>query len=222
MTQQKVNFKNSNNSDITMAAIIFHPEGFDPAGKYSAIVVTHPGGGVKEQTASTYATKLAEAGFVAIAYDASYQGESTGQPRFLENPYIRVEDISAVVDYLSTLPYVDTARIGAAGICAGGGCTVNAAINDHRIKAVAVISTVNIGAMYRNGWDGSIKDADAMPLLMMGAEARANEAQGSEGGQRLDSMSSDRTGYEKQGNVLSRTRPGQRALPKGQQVCYQI
>ncbi|MFT3904376.1 MAG: alpha/beta hydrolase [Niabella sp.] len=183
MTTQKVNFRNSNNGNITMAAILFFPEGFSEANKYPAIVVTHPGGGVKEQTASTYATKLAEAGFVAIAYDASYQGETTGEPRLLENPYIRVEDISAVIDYISALPYVDENRIGAAGICAGGGYSLNAAINDHRIKAVAGISTVNIGAMYRNGWGNEVKDADAMPLLMMGADARAKEAQGTDGGQ---------------------------------------
>lgn len=181
-TQKKISFKNSNSGNITMAALIFLPEGFNESNKYPAIVVTHPGGGVKEQTASVYATKFAEAGFIALAYDASYQGESTGEPRLLENPYIRTEDISAAIDYLSTLPYVDTDRIGAAGICAGGGYTVNAAINDHRIKAVGGISTVNIGAMYRNGWDGSVKNADAMPLLMMGADARDKEAKGTDGG----------------------------------------
>lgn len=179
---QKVNFKNSNNADIIMSAILFLPEGFDESKKYPAVVVTHPGGGVKEQTASTYAAKIAEGGIVAVAYDASYQGESTGEPRQLENPYIRVEDISAVVDYVSSLPYVDAEKIGAAGVCAGAGYTANAAINDHRIKAVAGISTVNIGAMYRNGWDGSVKNADALPLLMMGADARAKEAQGNDGG----------------------------------------
>ncbi|MDQ8014570.1 MAG: alpha/beta hydrolase [Flavobacterium nitrogenifigens] len=182
MTTQKVNFKNSNNTNITMSGILFLPEGFDKNKQYAAIVVTHPGGGVKEQTASTYASRLAQAGFIAAAYDASYQGETTGEPRLLENPYIRVEDISAVIDYISTLPYVDENRIGAAGICAGAGYSINAAINDHRIKAVAGISTVNIGAMYRNGWDGTVKDVDAMPLLMMGADARAREAQGNDGG----------------------------------------
>lgn len=182
MTTQKVNFKNSNNASITMAAVIFLPKGFSESNQYPAIVVTHPGGGVKEQTASTYATKFAEAGFVAIAYDASYQGETTGEPRLLENPYIRVEDISAAIDYISALPYVNENRIGAAGICAGGGYSFNAAINDHRIKAVGGISTVNIGAMYRNGWDGSVKDVDAMPLLQVGAAARAKEAQGTDGG----------------------------------------
>lgn len=178
MLQQSVKFKNSNNPDITMAAILFFPKEFNKANKYPAIVVTHPGGGVKEQTASNYASRFAKAGFIAIAYDASYQGESTGEPRLLENPYVRTEDVSAVIDYLITLPYVDIENIGAAGICAGGGYTINAAINDHRIKAVAGISTVNIGKMYRNGWDGSIKDEDAMPLLIMGADARTDEALG--------------------------------------------
>jgi dienelactone hydrolase len=75
---------------------------------------------------------LAEEGFITIAFDASYQGESTGEPRQLENPYIRTEDISAVIDYLTTLPYVDSDRIGAMGTCAGGRYTANAAINDRR------------------------------------------------------------------------------------------
>ncbi|MBL8593348.1 MAG: alpha/beta hydrolase, partial [Devosia sp.] len=107
----KVSFANTNNLTITMSAIVNFPAGFNQARKYPAIVVSHPGGGVKEQTAGTYASKLAEQGFVTIAYDASYQGESTGEPRQLENPHIRTEDVSAVIDYLTTLPYIDTDRI---------------------------------------------------------------------------------------------------------------
>lgn len=180
MSQQKVNFENKNGQLITMSAVINFPENFDTNRKYPAIVVTHPGGGVKEQTAGLYAGKLAEAGFITIAYDASYQGESTGELRQLENPYIRTEDISAVIDYLTTLPYIDAERIGAMGICAGGGYTVNAAINDHRIKAVGMVSGVNIGAMFRNGWDGSQKVTDAFPMLEGGAAARTTEAGGAE------------------------------------------
>lgn len=175
MSPQKVQFENKNGQGITLTAVINFPEEFDKNNKYPAIVVTHPGGGVKEQTAGLYAQKLAEAGFITIAYDASYQGESTGEPRQLENPYIRTEDISAVIDYLTTLPYVDEERIGAMGICAGGGYTANAAINDHRIKAVGTVSAVNIGAMFRNGWDGSQKTEDAFPMLMGGAAARTAE-----------------------------------------------
>lgn len=175
---QKVNFKNSNNGNIVMSAVINFPEGFSESKKYPAIVVTHPGGGVKEQTAGTYAKKIAEEGFVTIAYDASYQGESTGEPRQLENPYIRTEDVSAVVDYLTTLPYVDAEKIGAMGICAGAGYTANAAINDHRIKAVGTVSAVNIGSMFRNGWENNVKDADALPYIVAGNNARTNDASG--------------------------------------------
>src|SRR5262245_48772845 len=173
---KKVTFINNNGQNITISALINFPQGFEEGKKYHAVVVAHPGGGVKEQTAGLYARKLAEAGFVTIAFDASYQGESTGEPRQLENPYIITEDISAVIDYLTTLPYVDRGRIGAMGICAGGGYTANAAINDRRIKAVGTVSAVNIGSMFRNGWDNNIKSADAIPVLENGSKSRTAEA----------------------------------------------
>lgn len=175
---KKVSLPNKNGQNITISAVINFPQGFEESKKYSTVVVAHPGGGVKEQTAGLYARKLAEAGFVTIAFDASYQGESTGEPRQLENPYIRTEDISAVIDYLTTLPYVDSGRIGAMGICAGGGYTANAAINDRRIQAVGTVSAVNIGSMFRNGWDNNIKSADAIPVLENGSKARTAEAGG--------------------------------------------
>ncbi|MBB3316675.1 hypothetical protein FHT77_002556 [Rhizobium sp. BK181] len=172
----KISFVNSNNPGITMSAFINFPAGFNESGKYPAVVVSHPGGGVKEQTAGTYARKLAEVGFVAIAYDASYQGESGGEPRQLENPYIRTEDVSAVIDYLTTLPYIDQGRIGAMGICAGAGYTANAAIQDRRIKAVGTVSAVNIGSMFRNGWENNVKDIDALPYIDAGSNARTADA----------------------------------------------
>ncbi len=175
---KKVTFLSRNGQNITISAVVNFPDGFDEKRKYPAIVVSHPGGGVKEQTAGTYAKKLAEKGFVTIAYDASYQGESTGEPRQLENPYIRTEDVSGAIDYLTTLPYVDAANIGAMGICAGAGYTANAAINDRRIKAVGTVSAVNIGSMFRNGWENNIKDADATPALEGGSQARTAEAGG--------------------------------------------
>ena len=180
--QQQTTFKNFNGQGVTMAAVINFPEGFDEKKQYPAVVVAHPGGGVKEQTAGTYAKRLAEHGLITIAFDASFQGESTSVPRQLENPYIRTEDISAVIDYLTTLPFVDNERIGAMGVCAGGGYAANAAINDHRIKALGTVSAVNIGQMFRNGWENNVKDADALPYIVYGSQIRTNDANGTEQG----------------------------------------
>ncbi len=174
-----VTFPNRNGQGITMAAIVHFPPHFDERKQYPAVVVSHPGGGVKEQTAGLYASKLAEQGLIAIAFDRSYQGESSGEPRQLENPHVSTEDVSAVVDYLTTLPYVDQNRIGAMGICAGAGYSANAAIQDRRIKALGMVSAVNIGQMFRNGRDNSVKDADAMGYLDFGSQARTTDAAGS-------------------------------------------
>lgn len=176
----KITFTNRNNPAIKMAAVINFPAGFDEKKSYPAIVVSHPGGGVKEQTAGTYAEKLAEQGFVTIAYDRSYQGESGGEPRQLENPYVSTEDVSAAIDHLTTLPYVDNERIGAMGICAGAGYTANAAIQDRRIKAIGTVSAVNIGSMFRNGWENTVKSIDALPLIEAGSNARTTDAGGSD------------------------------------------
>ncbi len=176
----KISFKNTNNPAIDMSAVINFPAGFDESKSYPVVIVSHPGGGVKEQTAGTYAKKLAEEGFVTIAYDASYQGESGGLPRQMENPSVRTEDVSAVLDYMTTLPYVDKDRIGAMGICAGAGYTANAAINDPRIKAIGTVSAVNIGQMFRNGWENNIKDEEARAVIQMGADARTEDAKGGE------------------------------------------
>ncbi len=171
-----VTFKNLNGHGITMAATINFPAGFDESKTYPAVVVSHPGGGVKEQAAGLYAQKLAEAGLITIAFDRSYQGASTGEPRQLENPFVSTEDVSAVVDYLTTLPYVDSGRIGAMGVCAGAGYSANAAINDRRIKALGMVSAVNIGQMFRNGWENNVSDADAVGYLDFGASARTGDA----------------------------------------------
>ncbi|MCC7253921.1 alpha/beta hydrolase [Hyphomicrobium sp.] len=176
---KSVKFKNG---AIEMAANLHVPAGFDEKKTYPAIVVTHPAGGVKEQTAGLYANKLAAEGFVTIAFDASYQGESSGAPRQLENPYARVEDISAAVDYLMTLPYVDGERIGAMGICAGGAYTVTAALGDRRIKAVGAVSATNYGAILRNGWEGRDDLSGAFAMLENAVKARTAEANGAETG----------------------------------------
>lgn len=152
---KKVTFKNG---ILKMAGLIFLPDNFDErvnkGEKYPAIVVTHPGGGVKEQCSSLYAWNMARNGYVALAFDASHQGESEGEPRYLDDPARRVEDIRCAVDYLVALPYVDEEKIGAMGICAGAGYTMSAIQTEARIKAAAGISTWNAGHSSRHGFPG--------------------------------------------------------------------
>ncbi|MFG3308627.1 alpha/beta hydrolase [Streptomyces wuyuanensis] len=164
------------NGRITMAGNLYLPEDFDPKGSHAAIVVVHPGGGVKEQAAGLYAGKLAEQGFVALAFDASFQGDSGGEPHHLEDPYARVEDVRAAVDYMQSLDYVDAERIGTLGVCAGGGYSVNAAMTDYRIKALTTVSAVNIGTSFRRGWYGTDSDAAAVPTLEALARQRTAES----------------------------------------------
>ncbi len=173
--EKKVFFKNN---QIEMAGILFLPDDFDENNKYPAIVCAHPAGAVKEQTSGLYAEKLSQMGFVTLAFDASHQGESGGEPRFLENPSERVEDIRCAVDYLTTLPYVDLERIGAMGVCAGGGYTVSAAITEHRIKAVAGVSTSDPGAWIREGIDGSVPAKEQIKMLESVGKQRTAEANG--------------------------------------------
>lgn len=170
------------NGDITMAGNIFVPADFDATRAYPTIIVVHPGGGVKEQTAGVYAQRLANQGFVTLAFDASYQGASGGMPRFLDNPMNRVGDIYSAVDYLTTLPYVDDANIGILGICAGGGVTIKASTTDPRIKAVATVSGVDTGAVASRGWNGDadISAADQQANLQAAAAQRTAEAAGAE------------------------------------------
>jgi uncharacterized protein len=175
ISMKSIEFKNN---AITMAGNVYLPKGFSEGGKYAAIVVVHPGGGVKEQTAGVYAQELAEQGFVALAFDASHQGASGGEPRFLDDPMKRVGDIYSAVDYLTSLPYVDANRIGALGICAGSGHTIKATTTDRRIKAVATVSAVDVGAAFRKGWDGKAPVSDQVALLEAVAKQRTAEAAG--------------------------------------------
>ena len=176
-TMQSVEFKNG---DITMAGNVFVPADFDSERTYPTIVVVHPGGGVKEQTAGVYAQRLADQGFVTLAFDASYQGASGGSPRFLDNPMNRVGDIYSAVDYLTTLPYVEDDNIGILGICAGGGATIKAATTDRRITSVATVSGVDVGAASRLGWEGTASEADQIATLEAVATQRTAEAAGAE------------------------------------------
>lgn len=172
---QAIHFSNRNN---TLAGNLFTPENFHSDTLYPAIIVIHPAGGVKEQTAGDYARHLSAAGFVTLAFDASCQGESGGEPRFLDDPVSRVDDILSAVDYMTTLSFVDDKRIGVFGVCAGGGYTVKAATLDPRIKAIATASAVNVGEATRKGWDGKSSPTEVRKMLEAVAAERSRVAKG--------------------------------------------
>jgi uncharacterized protein len=174
MTKINVNF---NSNGLRVAGHLYVPDGAN-VGRRPAVIVGHPGSGVKEQTAGLYAERLSRAGFVTLAFDATYQGESEGSPRGLEDPANRVEDFKAAVSFLQTSEVVDPARIGVLGICASGGYVVTAAATDLRIKAVATISGVDIGSIHRQGPDGKQDPAVLQALLNGAAAARTAEARG--------------------------------------------
>lgn len=178
MDIKKVSFRNTDMA-WDMAAFILLPDGFDAAKRYPTMVSVHPFGSCKEQTSSAvYGKALAELGYVVIAFDASFQGESGGMPRYVEDPTQRVEDISRVIDYAVTLPYVDETRIGGLGICGGGGYILNSALTEKRLKAVVGITPVNVGRLFREGFSlyNPIGTLEAMATQRT-AEARGAELQ---------------------------------------------
>jgi fermentation-respiration switch protein FrsA (DUF1100 family) len=165
------------NLGTSIVANLFTPAGLVAGRRYAAVVVTHPFGGVKEQTAGLYAQRLAEEGLVALAYDASYQGESGGEPRLMEVPSQRLDDISCAIDFLAGHPRVDPERIGSLGICAGGGYALCQAATEMRVRAVAAVSTFNLGEARREGM-GTILYEERMKRLRDAAVARSREARG--------------------------------------------
>ncbi|MFD7519556.1 alpha/beta hydrolase [Streptomyces niveus] len=162
---------------LKLAGHLYTPDSEAP-GPRPALVVGHPGSGVKEQTAGLYARRLAERGFVTLAFDAAYQGESEGEPRGLEDPGQRVEDLKAAVSFLTTLDAVDPGRIGAMGICASGGYALTATATDHRIRAVGTVSAVDISRQFRLGADGTQDPAVLEGMLDAASAARSAEARG--------------------------------------------
>ena len=155
VVHEKVTFRNR--YGITLVADMYIPKNVE--GKLAAIAVSGPFGAVKEQSSGLYAQTLAERGFLTIAFDPSYTGESGGQPRYVASPDINTEDFSAAVDFLSTRDDVDPERIGILGICGWGGMALNAAAMDTRIKATVTSTMYDMSRVNANGYFDTM-DAD--------------------------------------------------------------
>lgn len=178
VTMQKVTFKNQYR--MNTVGNLFVPKDLKPGSKSAAIIVGHPMGAVKEQSSNLYAQKLAEQGFVTLAIDLSFWGESEGQPRNAVAPDIYAEDFSAAVDYLGTQTFVDRNRIGVLGICGSGGIVISAAKIDPRMKAVATVSMYDMGAANRNGLKHSVTVEQRKQAIAAAAEQRYVEFTGGE------------------------------------------
>ena len=153
-----VQFKNR--FGITLAGHLYLPKGFNSSKKYPAIAVSGPFGAVKEQSSGLYAQKMAEYGFVTVAFDPSFTGESSGEPRNVASPDLNTEDFSAAVDYLVTRDFVDPERVGILGICGWGGLAINAASADPRIKATVASTMYDMTRVIANGYDDKEDSAE--------------------------------------------------------------
>ena len=173
---QKVTFKNQYKMNI--AGNLYLPKDMDKSKKHAAIIVGHPMGAVKEQSADLYAVKMAERGFVTMSVDLAFWGGSDGQPRNAVAPELYAETFSAAVDYMGTGPFADREKIGAIGICGSGSFAISAAKIDPRLKAVATISMYDMGAANRNGLNHSLTLAQRKQIIADAAEQRYVEFQG--------------------------------------------
>lgn len=162
---------------LDIAANVYTPAGYDATKKYPVIVVAHPNGGVKEQVAGLYAQRMADQGYITITADAAYQGASGGEPRNVDKPAHRIEDIHGMADFIANYPGVDSARLGLLGICGGGGYSLAAARTDKRFQSIATVSMFNSGLVRRNGFRDS-QVATIQERLQQASAARAQEAAG--------------------------------------------
>ena len=176
VTVQKVTFNNQ--YGLAVAGNLFVPKGLAATAKSAAIIVGHPMGAVKEQSANLYATKMAEQGFVTLSLDLPFWGESAGTPRNAVSPDLYAEAFSAAVDYLGTRPIVDRNRIGVIGICGSGSFAISAAKIDPRLKAIATVSMYDMGAANRNGLKHGVSLAQRQQVLLQAANQRYVEFQG--------------------------------------------
>ena len=175
---EKVTFNNQ--YGMPVAGNLFVPKQLAPASKNAALIVGHPMGAVKEQSANLYATKMAEQGFVTLSLDLSFWGESAGTPRNAVLPDLYAEDFSAAVDFLGTRPLVDRERIGVIGICGSGSFAIAAAKIDPRLKAIATVSMYDMGAANRNGLKHGMTAEQRQQVLVQAANQRYVEFQGGE------------------------------------------
>lgn len=164
---------------LDIAANVYTPANYDAAKKYPVVVVAHPNGGVKEQVAGLYAQRLADQGYITIAADAAYQGASGGEPRNVDKPTHRIEDIHGMTDFIASYPGVDSKRLGLLGICGGGGYSLAAAQTDKRFQSIATLSMFNSGLVRRNGYQDS-QLSTIQERLQQASAARAQEAAGGE------------------------------------------
>lgn len=164
---------------LDIAANVYTPANYDSAKKYPVVVVAHPNGGVKEQVAGLYAQRLADQGYITITADAAYQGGSGGQPRNVDKPTNRVEDIHGMADFIAGYPGADGSRLGLLGICGGGGYSLKAAQTDKRFQSIATVSMFNSGLVRRNGYRDS-QLSTVQERLRQASAARAQEAAGGE------------------------------------------
>lgn len=178
VTMKKVEFKNQYNMNVV--GNLFIPKGIKKNTKNPAIIVGHPMGAVKEQSANLYAQKMAERGFITLSLDLSFWGESEGLPRNAVSPDIYAEDFSAAVDFLGTRSFVDRDRIGVLGICGSGSFAISAAKIDPRMKAIATVSMYDMGAANRNGLKHSQALEQRKMILEEAAEQRYVEFTGGE------------------------------------------
>lgn len=178
VNMEKVSF--SNQYKMKVVGNLFTPKNMKAGEKYPAIIVGHPMGAVKEQSANLYATKIAERGFITLAVDISFWGESEGEPRNGVLPDLYAETFSAATDFLGTRPFIDRNRIGVIGICGSGSFAISAAKIDPRLKAIATISMYDIGAASRNGLKHSLTLEQRKQIIAEAAEQRYVEFLGGE------------------------------------------
>lgn len=217
---EKVSFLNQ--YKMKVAGNLFLPENMKAGEKYPAVIVGHPMGAVKEQSANLYAVKMAERGFVTLSLDLSYWGESAGEPRNAVLPEVYAEDFSAAADFLGTRLFVDRNRMGVIGICGSGSFAISAAKIDPRLKAIATISMYNMGTASRNGLKHALTLEQRKQIIAEAAEQRYVEFAGGETrytGGTVHELTEHSSPIEREFYEFYRTRRGE-FTPEGESPLY--